>query len=109
MFDLEIETGRWRGTPKEQRICKLGSSRIENEIHFLFHCSELNHIREQYKDILSIDVRDHYMHVYIYIYVCVYVMISVCVYICMYINICMYLCYVYSVTSLISLRFYMLF
>ena len=59
-LDLEIETGRWRGIPKEQRICKLCSNGIENEIHFLFYCSELNHIREQYKEIISIDVEDDY-------------------------------------------------
>ena len=40
--------GRWRGIQREDRICKLCNNGIENEIHFLFHCCSLEHIREPY-------------------------------------------------------------
>jgi hypothetical protein len=37
---LEIEVGRWRGIPVEERICKLcNSGNVENEMHFLLDCS----------------------------------------------------------------------
>ena len=54
-LDLEIETGRWRGVQRENRICKLCSDGIETEIHFLFHCCSLEHIRESFYDILSLN------------------------------------------------------
>ena len=46
-LDLEIERviGRWQGIAKEE-ICKCCSDGIEDQIHSLFHCSELEHIRE---------------------------------------------------------------
>ena len=52
-LDLEIETGRWRGIQREDRICKLCNNGIENEIHFLFHCCRLEHIREPYHCMLA--------------------------------------------------------
>ena len=37
---LEIEVGRWRGTPLEERICKLCDlGNIEDEAHFLLECT----------------------------------------------------------------------
>lgn len=48
-LDLEIEIGRWRGKPKEDRICQLCSITVENEIHFIFDCIKLKHIRQKYK------------------------------------------------------------
>ena len=39
---LEIETGRWDKTNKNERFCKLCTmNRIENESHFLFDCPAL--------------------------------------------------------------------
>ena len=52
-LDLEIETGRWRGVERENRVCKLCNNGIENEIHFLFQCCKLDHIRKQYSKILE--------------------------------------------------------
>ena len=51
---MEIEIGRWQGIDRENRICKLCSNGIENEVHLLFHCSRLKHIRKQYS-ILKFD------------------------------------------------------
>ena len=43
---LEIETGRWDKTNKNERFCKLCTmNRIENESHFLFDCPALTLIR----------------------------------------------------------------
>ena len=40
ILPLHIETGRFRGTPLEQRICSMCSSNeIESEQHFLLDCN----------------------------------------------------------------------
>ena len=51
-LDLESETGRWRGINKNRRICTLCNDEVEYEIHFLFHCCKLEHIRNLYSDII---------------------------------------------------------
>ena len=43
--DIEIEVGRWRGIPRDQRVCKLCNDGIETEMHFLLYCTNLYHIR----------------------------------------------------------------
>ena len=53
-LDLEIEIGRWRGLEREERICKLCNDGIEDEVHFLFHCSKLKHIRDYHLNKLGI-------------------------------------------------------
>ena len=53
-LDLAIETGRQTGVQKNNRICPLYSNGIENEIHFLFYCCGLEHIRGLYKTFLDI-------------------------------------------------------
>ena len=54
-LDLEIEIGRYQGRDRENRICKLCSNGLENEVYFLFHCSRLEHIRKQFDSILKFD------------------------------------------------------
>jgi len=40
VLPLEIETGRWRAIPADERFCKLcGNHEIEDESHFIFKCS----------------------------------------------------------------------
>jgi hypothetical protein len=40
VLPLEIETGRWRGTQLENRICQLCQvGCVEDEAHFLFSCN----------------------------------------------------------------------
>ena len=46
---LDFGIGRWRGVNKDERICTLCNDEIE--IHFLFHCCKLEHIRTLYSDI----------------------------------------------------------
>ena len=48
--DLEIEQGRYRKIPRNDRICKwcsttLNSTPIESENHFLFHCEHYLNLR----------------------------------------------------------------
>ena len=38
---LEVELGRWRGTKKEDRTCKLCGEGIEDSNHFLTICAKL--------------------------------------------------------------------
>jgi hypothetical protein len=48
---LEIETGRWRGIPEEQRICKMCNTQsVESESHFLLHCPTFDTQRREYFD-----------------------------------------------------------
>ncbi len=43
---LSIETGRWGSIPLEDRICKMCDILVvEDEYHFIFHCSLYNNIR----------------------------------------------------------------
>jgi hypothetical protein len=51
ILPLSIETGRWRNIPLEDRICKVCDSLVvEDEYHFIFHCS------------LYKNIRDHFLH-----------------------------------------------
>ena len=45
---LQIETGRYRNVPRDERICqKCSENEIEDEVHFLIKCSENKVAREQ--------------------------------------------------------------
>ena len=48
ILPLEIETGRWRSAPVEERLCKLCNDDIENEIHFLFKCNRYTDRRKSF-------------------------------------------------------------
>jgi hypothetical protein len=46
---LEIEQGRHRNIPRNERLCKLCLQRtIEDEFHFILECPVYNNIRRQY-------------------------------------------------------------
>ena len=45
VLNLEIETARYSGTPRENQICKLCQVDVESELHFLFDCVKLNSCR----------------------------------------------------------------
>ena len=42
-----MEKGRHLGLPREQRLCQV-RSKIEDEEHFLFHCSKYKDYRSNY-------------------------------------------------------------
>jgi hypothetical protein len=49
ILPLEIETGRWRSVPINERICKLCTlDRIEDEYHFMFECPFYEYTRETF-------------------------------------------------------------
>ena len=50
-FDLAIETGRYHGTARENRLCVFCDV-LEDEHHAIFDCSAYVSIREQYEDLL---------------------------------------------------------
>ena len=43
--NLDIERGRYSKLPVEQRICRLCSSEVEDEFHFIMHCPNLSAYR----------------------------------------------------------------
>ena len=46
---LQIETGRYRNVPRDERICKKCSeNEIEDEVHFLIKCSETRWLENNY-------------------------------------------------------------
>ena len=62
ILPLEIETGRFRNTKVEDRICSLcDSNEVESEVHFAFHCPRYDayrvfaHVRQDGTDIDSLD------------------------------------------------------
>ena len=49
ILPLSIETGRWSSIPLEDRICKVCESLVvEDEYHFIFHCSLYKDIRDPF-------------------------------------------------------------
>ena len=48
ILPLNLEIGRFRGIPLEQRTCPKCSEEVENEIHFLFVCPLYNDERQKY-------------------------------------------------------------
>jgi len=52
--NLDIERGRYSKLPVEQRICRLCSSEVEDEFHFIMHCPKLSAYRVDLFESLSI-------------------------------------------------------
>ena len=50
---LNIETGRYNGTPHEQRLCKFCPSSVEDEKHFILHCPKYQNIRNSYNTLFQ--------------------------------------------------------
>ncbi len=49
VLPLAIETGRWKNTPLETRLCKAcGKGFLEDEFHFLLHCDAYVTTRIEY-------------------------------------------------------------
>ena len=56
---LRIETGRWRGQPREERICQpCSSSEIEDAEQWLIRCSAMNHWRQPVFNLLQMHVNN---------------------------------------------------
>ena len=46
VLPIEVETGRYRNTPLQQRTCKIcDSNQVEDEVHFLINCPAYTDIR----------------------------------------------------------------
>ena len=53
---IKIETGRYRSISEDQRICdNCNLNEVENEKHFVYHCTKHQNIREIYLDNLIDD------------------------------------------------------
>jgi hypothetical protein len=50
---LNIETGRYNSTPREQRLCKFCPSSVEDEKHFILHCPKYQNIRNSYNTLFQ--------------------------------------------------------
>ena len=51
---LEIEFGRYRNVPREERICKnCDQSVVEDEFHFSFECKKYKNLRNDAQNILK--------------------------------------------------------
>ncbi len=48
ILPLEIETGRYKGLPREERICSLCNTGIEDQIHFALKCPVYNNFRNEF-------------------------------------------------------------
>ena len=59
VLQLEIETGRWRSIPEEERICKLCTSGlVESEIHFVFYCTLYETMRSHFFNCITANVQN---------------------------------------------------
>jgi hypothetical protein len=50
---LNIETGRYNSTPREQRLCKFCPSSVEDEKHFILHYPKYQNIRNSYNTLFQ--------------------------------------------------------
>ena len=49
VLPIEIEKGRWRGRPREQRICRQCTmGQVEDISHFILQCPVNRHLRNMY-------------------------------------------------------------
>ena len=48
VLPLKIEAGRFLGQDISQRICAMCNNNIETEYHFMFHCTSLEKVRNNY-------------------------------------------------------------
>ena len=51
-FDLQVETGRYRGIPRDERVCPICNV-LEDEEHVIFNCRAYDTIRTQFADLLE--------------------------------------------------------
>lgn len=56
--DLEIEKGRHSGIKLNQRLCKLCSLEVEDEVHFLLKCPKLDIIRTSHLNQISLKFKN---------------------------------------------------
>ena len=50
VLPLKIETGRYTGMKREERICDVCKDEVEDEMHFIFRCNRYNNIRTNFID-----------------------------------------------------------
>ena len=53
-LQLEIETGRYHGVPRENRICRFCDV-LEDESHAIYSCVAYDTIRKEYKKLLDVN------------------------------------------------------
>ena len=57
ILPLHVETGRYSNTKLEDRICKIcNTGHIENEYHFLFHCTYYDDERNDFMVTIDVDL-----------------------------------------------------
>lgn len=56
---LRIETGRFQREKREDRICELCKSEVEDTKHFLYSCTALQEIRERHGVDIGSEILDH--------------------------------------------------
>ena len=61
ILPLEIDSGRYVRKKLTERLCKLCNCNVEDEVHFICLCPNLNNIRSYYFCKLNIDVGENYM------------------------------------------------
>ena len=55
---FQIETGRWQGVAREERVCKeCGSGEVEDVEHWLLRCAAWKTIREQFTSPSMVKIR----------------------------------------------------
>ena len=53
-YNLEVERGRWRGIPREERLCS-ACHVVEDIAHFLLHCNRFQGIRASFEHNVNFD------------------------------------------------------
>ena len=58
ILPIAIETGRYRSTPENERLCLIcNTGTIEDESHFLFECTAYNCIRQQWFNDMNMNIQ----------------------------------------------------
>ena len=57
--ELEVETGRWRGVRREERICKnCRGDEVEDVGHLVMRCTYVEEEREKLEELMSERVKE---------------------------------------------------
>ena len=55
---LEIEIGRYKNIPREQRICKECNKEVDDEYHFFLNCNNNRNLRTKFFNIIQLNNPD---------------------------------------------------
>ena len=70
VLPINIETGRYKGIPSNERFCYNCKEVIEDEFHFLFSCPQYNLIRKNLENMCNLNLHNTLNYAEKFLYLC---------------------------------------